>query len=160
MVFLMNLTLTEPERITLQQLSLNHPHRDIRTKGYGLLLLARKFTPQQIADEIGCSWRVTYDWFHAWEQSGIVGLLGGHQEGRYPAMSPEMITTAVEVATSESLSRIAQRVEEIHGPLPCSLSTLAKTLKKIGYDLQEDSLFFKKNAIAKRSQKSQSCWIN
>lgn len=104
MVFLMNLILTEPERITLQQLSLNHPHRDIRTKGYGLLLLARRFTPQQIADEIGCSWRVTYDWFHAWEQSGIVGLLGGHQGGRYPAMSPEMTATAVEIACSESLS--------------------------------------------------------
>ncbi|HGG5995262.1 TPA: transposase [Salmonella enterica subsp. diarizonae serovar 61:r:z53] len=106
----MNLILTEPERITLQQLSLNHPHRDIRTKGYGLLLLARRFTPQQIADEIGCSWRVTYDWFHAWEQSGIVGLIGGHQGGRYPAMSPEMTATAVEIACSESLSlaRIAQ----------------------------------------------------
>lgn len=99
MVFLMNLTLTESERITLQQLSLNHPHRDIRTKGYRLLLLARKFTPQQIADEIGCSWKVTYDCFHAWEQSGIVGLFGGYQGGGYPAMSPEMITTAVEVAT-------------------------------------------------------------
>lgn len=130
MVFLMNLTLTEPERITLQQLSLNHPQRDIRTKGYGLLLLARKFTPQQIAAEIGYS----YDWFHAWEQSGIIGLLGGYQGGRYPVMSPEMIVIAVEVATTESLSlaRIAQRVEEIHGPLPCSLSTLTKTLKKQG----------------------------
>ncbi|EJM5004452.1 helix-turn-helix domain-containing protein [Salmonella enterica] len=131
----MNLTLTEPERITLQQLSLNHPHRDIRTKGYGLLLLARKFTPQQIADEIGCSWRVTYDWFHAWEQSGIVGLLGGHQEGRYPAMSPEMITTAVEVATSESLSlaRIAQRVEEIHGPL----AGMTKWLQRNGFSYRK-----------------------
>lgn len=130
----MNLILTEPERITLLHLSLNHPHRDIRTKGCGLLMLSRGIGPRQISAELGCSWRVTYDWFHAWEQSGIVGLPGGHQGGRYPAMSPEMITTAVEVATSESLSlaRIAQRVEVVHGPLPCSLSTLAKTLKKQG----------------------------
>lgn len=146
MVSMMNLILTEPERITLQQLSLNHPHRDVRTRGGGLLMLARGLTPRQISAETGCSWRVTYDWFHMWEQSGIAGLLGGHQGGRYLAMSPEMIATAVDVACSESLTlaRIAQRVEEEHGPLPCSLSTLAKTLKKQGITYKRSRYSLKK----------------
>jgi hypothetical protein len=49
-------------------------------------------------------------------------------------MMPEMIATAVEVASAESLTlaRIAQRVEEEHGPLPCTLETLGNTLKKQG----------------------------
>ncbi|MEQ1962831.1 helix-turn-helix domain-containing protein [Xenorhabdus khoisanae] len=60
-----NITLSEPERITLQQLALNHRHRDIRTRGTGLLMLARGIKPRQIAEETGCSLRVIYDWVHA-----------------------------------------------------------------------------------------------
>ncbi|MCP9269384.1 hypothetical protein M5U04_15120 [Xenorhabdus sp. XENO-1] len=40
-----NITLSEAERITLQQLALNHRHRDIRTRGTGLLMLARGIKP-------------------------------------------------------------------------------------------------------------------
>ncbi|WP_338861209.1 helix-turn-helix domain-containing protein [Xenorhabdus griffiniae] len=29
-----------------------------------------------MAEEIGCSLRVIYDWIHAWHDSGIAGLLG------------------------------------------------------------------------------------
>ncbi|WP_244922656.1 hypothetical protein [Xenorhabdus cabanillasii] len=47
-----NIVLSEPERITLQQLALNHQHRDIRTRGTGLLMLDRGIKPPQIAAEI------------------------------------------------------------------------------------------------------------
>ncbi|MEX0445631.1 transposase [Xenorhabdus sp. SGI246] len=129
-----NITLSEPERITLQQLALNHRHRDIRTRGTGLLMLARGIKPRQIADEIGCSLRAIYDWVHAWHNSGIAGLLGGHVGGRHPAMTPDMIATAVKSDSAESLTlaRIAQKVEDKHGPLPCTLETLANTLKRQG----------------------------
>jgi transposase len=142
----MNLILTEPERVTLRELSLNHPHRDIRIKGCGLLMLANGLKPKQIAVEIGCSWRVTYDWFHAWQQSGIAGLLGGHQGGRYLVMTPEMIATAVDVASREllTLSRIAQRIEEEHGSLPCTLQTLGKTLKRQGFTYKRARYSLKK----------------
>lgn len=142
----MNLILTEPERITLQQLSLNHPHKDIRTKGCGLLMLANGLKPKQIAAEICCSWRVTYDWFYAWQKSGITGLLGGHQGGRYLAMTPDMIATAVDAASRESLTlaRIAQRIEAEHGALPCTLATLAKTLKKQGFTYKRSRYSLKK----------------
>ncbi|MBE8597646.1 helix-turn-helix domain-containing protein [Xenorhabdus sp. BG5] len=141
-----NITLSEPERITLQQLALNHPHRDIRTRGTGLLMLARGLKPRQIAAEIGCSLRVIYDWVHVWYDSGIVGLLGGHAGGRYPAMTSEMIATAVNAARAESLTlaRIAQKVEDKHVPLPCTLETLANTLKRQGLTYKRARLSLKK----------------
>ncbi|WFQ79807.1 helix-turn-helix domain-containing protein [Xenorhabdus sp. SF857] len=141
-----NITLSEAERITLQQLALNHRHRDIRTRGTGLLMLARGIKPRQIAAEMGCSLRVIYDWVHFWHDSGIAGLLGGHVGGRYPAMTPDMITTAVEAASAESLTlaRIAQKVEDKHGPLPCTLETLANTLKKQGLTYKRARLSLKK----------------
>ncbi|MCP9268899.1 helix-turn-helix domain-containing protein [Xenorhabdus sp. XENO-1] len=141
-----NITLSEPERITLQQLALNHPHRDIRTRGTGLLMLARGLKPRQIAAEIGCSLRVIYDWVHVWHDSGIAGLLGGHAGGRYPAMTSEMIATAVNAARAESLTlaRIAQKVEDKHGPLPCTLETLANTLKRQGLTYKRARLSLKK----------------
>ncbi|MGJ0579929.1 helix-turn-helix domain-containing protein [Xenorhabdus bovienii] len=141
-----NITLSEPERITLQQLALNPIHRDIRTRGTGLLMLARGIKPRQIADEIGCSLRVIYDWVHVWHDSGIAGLLGGHVGGRYPALTPDMIATAVESARAESLTlaRIAQKVEDQHGPLPCTLETLANTLKRQGLTYKRARLSLKK----------------
>ncbi|MCP9270542.1 helix-turn-helix domain-containing protein [Xenorhabdus sp. XENO-1] len=141
-----NITLSEPERITLQQLALNHPHRDIRARGTGLLMLARGNKPRQIVDEIGCSLRVIYNWVHMWHNSGIAGLLGGHAGGRYLAMTPEMIATVVDVASAESLTlaQIAQRVEEKHGPLPCTLETLANTLKKKKFTYKRTRLSLKK----------------
>ncbi|PHM39509.1 helix-turn-helix domain-containing protein [Xenorhabdus miraniensis] len=141
-----NITLSEPERITLQQLALNHPHRDIRTRGTGLLMLARGLKPRQIAVEIGCSLRVIYDWVHVWHDSGIAGLLGGHAGGRYPAMTSDMIATAVNAASAESLTlaRIAQKVEDKHGPLPCTLETLANTLKRQGFTYKRARLSLKK----------------
>jgi len=86
-------------------------------------MLARGLKPRQIATETGCSVRVIYNWVHTWHDQGIAGLLGGHVGGRSLAMTPEMIATAVEIACAESLTlaRIAQRVEEEHGPLPCKL---------------------------------------
>ncbi|WP_275379563.1 hypothetical protein [Xenorhabdus bovienii] len=61
-------------------------------------------------------------------------------------MTSEMIATAVEIACSESLTlaRIAQGVEEKYGPLPCTLETLAKTLKKQGITYKRARLSLKK----------------
>ena len=141
------LLLTEPERLTLQQLSLNHPHRDIRTRAAGLLLLAREFKPRQICHELGCSYQSVYNWAHAWRRQGICGLLTGHAGGRPPALSPEMIATAVGVAQQESmtLAKIAQQLEFRHGaPLPCCLYTLSQALKAAGLSYKRSRYSLKK----------------
>ncbi|MCG3464227.1 winged helix-turn-helix domain-containing protein, partial [Xenorhabdus bovienii] len=62
------------------------------------------------------------------------------------AMTPDMIATAVESARAESLTlaRIAQKVEDQHGPLPCTLETLANTLKRQGLTYKRARLSLKK----------------
>ncbi|MPW15999.1 helix-turn-helix domain-containing protein, partial [Paraburkholderia sp. CNPSo 3157] len=70
--------LSEAEKITLQQLSINHKHRDIRTRAAGLLMLGRKIKPKAIAEQLGVSGQSVYNWSHAWRDSGVCGLTGGH----------------------------------------------------------------------------------
>ncbi|MEX0446260.1 hypothetical protein [Xenorhabdus sp. SGI246] len=83
---------------------------------------------------------------HTWQNSGIAGLLGGHAGGRYLAMTPEMITTVVEAACTESLTfaKIAQCVEAKHGFLHCTFETLANSLKKQGLTYKRTRLSLKK----------------
>jgi hypothetical protein len=56
--------LSEVEEITLQQLSINHRHRDTRTRAAGLLLLDRKVMPKVIAEQLGVSDQSVYNWLH------------------------------------------------------------------------------------------------
>ena len=53
--------LTAEEQITLQQLSLRHQHRDIRTRASGLLLLAQGMTLVDVTARIYVSDRVSYN---------------------------------------------------------------------------------------------------
>ena len=149
--------LTEPERCTLQQLALNHRHRDIRTRAAGILLLARQLTPKEIGVELCVTPRVVYNWYHAWHDLGLCGLFKGHRGGRPRALSPEMVATAVQAACAESLTLagIAQRMEAKHGTIPCKLETLASALKEQGLSYKRSRFSLKKNVTKKNSPKNQ-----
>ncbi|WP_240975342.1 hypothetical protein [Paraburkholderia aromaticivorans] len=43
------------EELTLQQMSINHPHRDARTRAAGLLMLGRGLKPRAIAAQLAVS---------------------------------------------------------------------------------------------------------
>ncbi|OXJ21419.1 transposase, partial [Burkholderia sp. HI2714] len=45
--------LTEVEELTLQQLSINHWHQDIRTRGAGVLMLGQRLKVPVIAKRLG-----------------------------------------------------------------------------------------------------------
>ncbi|WP_239499090.1 MULTISPECIES: helix-turn-helix domain-containing protein [Paraburkholderia] len=146
--------LSEAEEMTLQQLSINHIHRDTRTRAAGLLLLGRGIKPKVIAGQLGVSGQSVYNWSHAWRDSGVCGLIGGHNGGRRPALSEAMIATALEVARAEplTLAQIAQRVQAIHGePLPCQIETLGATLKREGFSFKRNRYTLKKSATKRRS---------
>ncbi|MFM0068767.1 helix-turn-helix domain-containing protein [Paraburkholderia aspalathi] len=141
--------LSEAEETTLQQLSINHRHRDARTRAAGLLMLGRRIKPKVIAEQLGVSGQSVYNWSHAWRDSGVFGLMGGHNGGRPPALSDAMITTALEVARTGSLTlaRIGQRVQAIHGePLPCRIETLGEALKREGFSFKRNRYALKKSA--------------
>ncbi|WP_262420170.1 helix-turn-helix domain-containing protein [Paraburkholderia sp. 31.1] len=140
--------------MTLQQLSINHRHRDTRTRAAGLLMLGRRIKPRIIAEQLGVSGQSVYNWSHAWRESGVCGLMSHHNGGRPPALSDAMITTALEVARTESLTlaRIGQRVQAIHGePLPCRIETLGEALKREGFSFKRNRYALKKSATKRSS---------
>lgn len=145
----LSIELTETERFTLQQLSLNHHYRETRMRGAGLLLLAKGLKPVEVSKELLVSFRAVYNWIQLWCRAGICGLLCQYNGGRPRALSPEMVATAVDAACSESLSLagIAKRVEAEHGALPCTLETLASALKEQGLSYKRSRYSLKKNVM-------------
>src|SRR5258708_6524546 len=128
--------LSEAEQMTLLQLSINHRHRDTRTRAAGLLMLGRRIKRKGIAEQLCVGGQRVYNRSHAWHDCGVCGLIGGHHGGRPPALSDALITTALEVPRTESLTlaQIGQRVQAIHGePLPCRIETLGEALKREGF---------------------------
>jgi transposase len=128
--------LDESVRITLQQLAINHPHRDARCRAAGILALAEGLSPTAAAAQIGVSKQSLYNWHRAWDEIGLFGLIIGHKGGRPFALSREWVDAACKIATAESLSLsgLAKRLEvEMNATLPCSLETLGNTLKASGF---------------------------
>ncbi|WP_234488274.1 helix-turn-helix domain-containing protein [Paraburkholderia aspalathi] len=49
-------------------------------------MLVRGFKPGAIAGQLDVSGQTVYNWFHAWRDSGVFGLMGGPQ--RWPCVGP------------------------------------------------------------------------
>jgi len=149
------LHLTPEEVVTLEQLALNHPWKDDRTRATGLCRLAGGQKPKVIAESLGLSHQPIYDWLHAWRGRGIVGLLGGHLGGRPPALPSAMLDTAEAIARQEALSLagIAKAVEAQHQQaLPCCLATLANGLRARGLSFKRTRFSLKKNGLKRNSR--------
>ncbi|RKE25176.1 transposase [Paraburkholderia sp. BL23I1N1] len=145
--------LSEAEEKTLQQMSLNHQHRDMRIRAAGVMMLGRKIKLTEVAAQLSVSGQSVYNWARAWRESGICGLLVGHKGGRPRSLSEAMIATAIEAASVElmTLRQIAQRVEEAHGvQFPCRLDTLSTALKRAGFSYKRGRYSLKKS-VAPRS---------
>ncbi|AJZ58588.1 helix-turn-helix domain protein [Paraburkholderia fungorum] len=142
---------SEAERHTLQQLSVNHRHRDIRTRAADLLLLGNGLSPPKVAAELDVSAQSIYNRCRLWEEQGV-GLLSGHGGGRPRALSESMLAKAMEVARTESmtLGQIAKRIEVVHGgPMPCALETLSVALPREGCSFKRNRFSPKKSATRK-----------
>jgi transposase len=145
--------LNETEKLTLEQLSLNHRHRDIRNRAAGVLLLGSGLSASRVAARLGVSVPSPYNWAKAWSKSGVVGLLTGHGGGRPRALPDAMVAAAVQIATAEplTLARIAQRLEaQFSKPLACRLGTLGMALKREGLSFKRDRYALKKS-VTRRS---------
>ncbi|NPT41514.1 helix-turn-helix domain-containing protein [Paraburkholderia sp. 1N] len=147
--------LSEAERHTLQQMSVNHQHRDIRTRAAGLLLLGDGLSAPKAAARLNVSAQSIYNWSRLWAEQGLCGLLSGHGGGRPRALSEAMLATAMEVARTESmtLGQIAKRIEAVHGePMPCALETLSIALRREGFSFKRNRFSLKKSGIRKTSR--------
>lgn len=151
------LELSNAEKKTLQ-----HPYPDYRRRGQGLLLLGSGLPVKDVHQQLDFSLKSVYNWVHWWKSKGLCGLLVGHKSGRPRVLSDEIITTTVEVARAEllGLREIAQRIEAVHGSLPCSLETLAIVLKRAGFSYKRGRHSLKKSdpeAFAVKRSRSRPC---
>jgi transposase len=147
--------LSEVERRTLQQMCVNHRHRDIRTRAAGLLLLGDGLSAPKAAAALDVSAQSIYNWSRVWKKQGLCGLLSGHGGGRPRALSEAMLATAMEVARTQSmtLGQIAKRIEAEHGePMPCVLETLSVALRRKGFSFKRNRFSLKKSATRKTSK--------
>jgi transposase len=147
--------LSEAEKHTLQQMSVNHRHRDIRTRAAGLLLLGTGLSAPKAAAALEVSAQSIYNWLRLWKKQGLCGLLSGHGGGRPRALSEAMLVTATEVARAQSmtLGQIAKHIEAVHGePMPCALETLSVALRREGFSFKRNRFSLKKSATRKTSR--------
>ena len=143
------LSLSPCEAETLFQLSINHPWRDARLRASGLLMLSQGKHPSVIGQQCGVSHQTIYNWRHAWEQEGLVGLISGHTGGRPRKLSEACLATVCELARTQALTLrgIVQRAEAIHGhPFPLSLDRLGAILRKNGFSFKRTRMSLKKTA--------------
>lgn len=146
--------LTEAERLTLEELSRNHPFRDLRPRALGVLALGKGHPPKVVAD-IGVTAQTVYNWEKGWRCLGLMGLLGGHKGGRPPKLTAALLDTAEAVARAEpsALKEIACRVREAHPESgDFSLDRLAAGLKARGLSWKRARLSLKKSAAPSGSR--------
>lgn len=149
------LRLTEVEKRTLEQLALNHRHRDIRTCATGLVLLSTGLTGSKVAEQLDVSVQSPYNWVMAWRERGVVDVLTGHGGGRHGSLPDTMVAAAIQIATTEplTLGQVARRIEaSFNESLPCRLETLGMTLKREGLSFKRNRDALEKSTTKRRSQ--------
>jgi transposase len=147
--------LEKVEELTLQQMSINHKHKDTRKRAAGLLMLARGDKPKVVCEALGVSDQAVYNWSHAWRDRGVCALMGAHNGGRPRALSDDLVAVALEIARAEPLTllQIARRVEQMQGrPLPCKIETLGEALKRAGFTFKRNRFSLKKSAMNRSSR--------
>ncbi len=140
--------LTETERLTLEELSQYHPFPDFRRRALGLLALTKGHAPKVVAEILGVAQASVYNWIKAWRTLGVMGLLNGHQGGRPPKLTAELLDTAEAAARAAPLTlrEIADGVREAHPQAPTfSLDRLAVGLKARGLSFKRTRLSLKKS---------------
>ncbi len=149
------IVLTEPERLTLQELAAHHLFADFRRRALGLLALNKGHPFALVADILGVTLPTPYNWARAWTAKGLMGLLDGHQGGAPAKLTPALLDTAEAVARAApcTLAQIDGTVREAHPDAPpFSLACLAKGLKKRGLSCTRTRLTLKKNAAPTSSR--------
>ena len=115
-------------------------------------MLSQGKHPSVIGQQCGVSHQTIYNWRHAWEQEGLVGLISGHTGGRPRKLSEACLATVCELARTQALTLrgIVQRAEAIHGhPFPLSLDRLGVILRKNGFSFKRTRMSLKKTATRK-----------
>lgn len=134
-------TLTEPERLTLEQMASHHLDADARSRAQAIVFLARGMSIREVAGRLKVSIPSAYNWLDAWNRAGVCGLFSNYRRGSLSLLPDSMLGTAIQLAKAESLTlrEVVQRLQVIYNePLPCSLQTLRMGLRREGVLLKDN----------------------
>ena len=127
--------LTSEEIITLQQGRKNHTLHQFRDRCHCLLLSNEGKEVKEIAQILQVSTITIYNWFHRWEEKGIVGLLNQKGQGRKAILLQSERETIKEKVQANA-QKLKQAGEELKKELNKEFSD--KTLKRYLKKLVED----------------------
>jgi transposase len=151
----MKLSLSDAERMTLQELSMHHPYADFRRRALGVLALAKGHPLPLVADILGVTPQTVYNWAKAWHTRGLMGLLSGHQGGAPAKLTAVLLDTAEALARTapHTLAEIAEHVHAVHPQAPnFSLDRLSVGLRARGLSFTRTRLSLKKDAARPSSR--------
>jgi transposase len=97
-------SLSQEQQRALNQLMRNHPSHRTRTRAHAILLSARRYSINQIADIFSVDRETVTSWLVRWEESDKDGLDDDPQSGRPPTLSDEEEKPAIEIVTAEPRS--------------------------------------------------------
>ena len=97
-------SLSEEQQRSLNQIVRNHSSHRTRTRAHAILLSARRYSINQIADIFGVDRQTVTSWLVCWQESGTDGLDDDPKSGRPPALSEEEEKQAIEIVKEEPRS--------------------------------------------------------
>lgn len=125
--------LTDQQLLTLTEVGRRHRFGDFRFRARGVIALNARIKPRLIAQVLGVSEKSVYNWAKWWREEGFDGLFDGHKGGRPAILTAELVASAIDIASAESLTlaSIKRRVLERHPQAPdFSLDRLAARLNE------------------------------
>ncbi len=130
--------LTDTEILTLEEGHKNGKSYQFRNRCQCLLLSHQGCDTNQLSTIFNVGLVTIYNWFNAWEQSGICGIMNSPGQGRKPKLSTENTehVEAIEKLVEENYQDVGRiRVElESRFDLSLSIDTVKRYLKKTTFD--------------------------
>ncbi len=125
--------LSEPEKVTLQEMHQHHPMHWTRMRAHAILLSASGYRVQEIAAIYGVCRQTVSSWLKAWARQGVVGLLDQARSGRPRKLSAAEEAQVLEWLEAEprSIKRVLAELEKCGGR-QVSRKTIKRLCKRAG----------------------------
>lgn len=125
--------LTPAEQLTLTEAMKHHEHTRVRTRAHAILLSARHYKLEAIADIYQADRDTVSNWLTAWENQGLRGLYDETRTGRPPKLTGDEVAQVQSWLQDEprSIKCVAAQLTALCHKI-VSLTTLRRIAKELG----------------------------
>lgn len=129
------ISLSDTEKLTLQEAIKNHPKHEFRRACQALLWSHKGFSAKEVAGHTEVSQHSVGKWLSLWQEQGLVGLMRQKGQGRKPILS--LTNSLHQQALNRAVTAHYQDAERIKTDLQTALGksmsrdTVKRFLKKI-----------------------------